>query len=271
MTAYELFQQARLTEAIDAALGAVKSAPTDVNARLLLCDLLCFANQLDRADGQLEVVVQQASDLALGVSLYRQLIRAEVERQDALEKGRAPEFMEQVPDVLRLHLRALIAMREDAAGEAAELLRQADELRPRMRGDCDAASFEDFRDLDDITAPFLEVLTSTGKYFWVDWARIESLEFQPPKQLRDLLWRPTEMVIRAGPSAVVYAPVLYVGSHRSGDEVLRIGRTTEWVEMPSEPTRGCGQRMFLVGEESRSLLSIQKIAFSYDRAASTLD
>jgi type VI secretion system protein ImpE len=267
MTAYELFQEAKLTEAVEAALASVKSAPTDVNARLLLCDLLCLANQLDRADGQLDIVAQQASDLTLGVSLYRQLIRAEAARHDVLESGRAPEFTGNVPDVLKLHVRALVAVREDAGGEAAELLSQADELRSRMHGACDGDSFEDFRDLDDLTAPFLEVLTSTGKYFWVDWTRIESLQLQPPKQLRDLLWRPADMALRDGTSALVYVPVLYVGSHRSADEALRIGRTTEWVETPSGLTRGCGQRMFLVGEESRPILTIQNITFAQGLAA----
>jgi type VI secretion system protein ImpE len=269
MTAYELFQQAKLTAAVEAALASVKSAPTDVNARLLLCDLLCVANQLERADGQLEIVAQQASDLTLGVSLYRQLIRAAVARDEVAQSGRAPEFTGEVTDVLKLHVRALIAVRQGAAAEAVELIRQADEVRPQVHGECDGGSFEDFRDLDDLTASFLEVLTTTGKYFWVDWARIESLSFQPPKQLRDLLWRPAEMVIRAGPSAVVYVPVLYVGSHRSADEALRIGRTTEWGEPTAGLTTGCGQRMFLVGEESRSILSIQNISFSQDRAGAT--
>ena len=269
MTAYELFQKAKLAEAIQAALAAVKSAPTDTNARLLLCDLLCFGNQFERADSQLEIVAQQASDLMLGLSLYRQLIRAEAARHDVMESGRAPEFSAEVPDFLQLHVRALIAQREGNAGETVQLLQQAEALRPKLTGECDGASFEDFRDLDDLTAPFLEVLTSTGKYFWVEWARIDALEFRPPKQIRDLLWRPTEMTIRAGPSAVVYVPALYAGSQHSTDDALRTGRSTEWLDVPSGPTQGCGQRMFLIGEESKSILSIQTIAFIHPGATGT--
>ena len=93
MTAYELYKQARLDEAIEAALRTVKAAPTDVDARLLLCDLLCFANQLERADRQLDVLVQQDSSLTPGVGVYRQLIRAELSRREVFEAGRAPEFM----------------------------------------------------------------------------------------------------------------------------------------------------------------------------------
>ena len=71
----------------------MKSAPTDINARLLLCDLLCFDSQLERADRQLDVLAQQASDMTAGIALYRQLIRAEAARRDLFESGRAPEFM----------------------------------------------------------------------------------------------------------------------------------------------------------------------------------
>ena len=54
MTAYELYREGRLDDAIAAALQKVKAAPTDIDARLLLCDLLCFDTQLERADRQLE-------------------------------------------------------------------------------------------------------------------------------------------------------------------------------------------------------------------------
>jgi type VI secretion system protein ImpE len=120
-----------------------------------------------------------------------------------------------------------------------------------------------------LTAPFLEVLTSTGKYYWIGWERIEKLEFRSPKYLRDLLWRQTEMVIREGPDALVYVPVLYPGSHRSQDPELRLGRRTDWIETPAGPTAGVGQRTLLVGDADKSILSIGRISFSLDRARST--
>jgi type VI secretion system protein ImpE len=271
MTPYELYKQARLDEAIEAALRTVKAAPTDVDARLLLCDLLCFANQLERADRQLDVLVQQDSSLTPGVGLYRQIIRAELSRREVFESGRSPEFMGEPPASLEFHLRALIALREGAAHEASESLGHAEQMRVSLRGQCDEASFDDFRDVDDLTASFLEVLASTGKYYWLPWDRLESLEFRPPKHLRDLLWRPAEMVVRDGPEALVYVPVLYPGSHRSQDAELRLGRKTDWVQMPNGPTVGCGQRTFLVGDADKSILSIQKVAFSADGSTQHAD
>ncbi len=261
MTAYELYQQARLDEAIDAALQRVKSAPTDIDDRMVLCDLLCLGNQLERADRQLDVAAQQQPGLAAGIGLYRQLIRAAIARQDFFQSGRVPEFMVDVSEVLKLHLRASIALREGTVSEAGDLLRHAEQLRAPAPGQCDDRPFEDVRDLDDLTGPLLEVLTSTGKYYWVGWERIEQLEFRPPRYLRDLLWRQAEMVIRGGPEALVYVPVLYFGSHDSQDAEVRVGRKTDWLESPGGPTRGVGQRMLLVGDEERPILSIGRLLF----------
>ena len=77
------------------------------------------------------------------------------------------------------------------------------------------------------------------------------------------------MIIRGGPEALVYVPTLYFGSHGSQDPELRIGRKTEWRETPDGPTMGVGQRMLLVGEEDRPILSIGKLSFLPDDTASS--
>ncbi len=269
MTAYELYQQAQLDEAIEAAIREVKAKPADVDKRLFLCDLLCLAGQLERADRQLNTLMQQDPELAVGISLYRQLIRAEKARCEFAESGRVPEFMEDVGDSLKLHLRAAIAVREGDLAEARRLLDEADELRTPLTGQCDGEPFDDFRDLDDLMATLLEVLTSTGKYYWVPWERIESIEFPAARQLRDLVWRPAQMSIRNGPEAVVYVPAIYTGSHSSDDARLRAGQSTDWIETDGGPTRGVGQRMFLIGDEDKSILAIGKITF--DAPASRSD
>ena len=267
MTAYELYQQARLDAAIDAATQRVKSAPSAVDARLLLCDLLCFDYQFERAEGQLDVLVEQDAKLTPGTALYRHLIRAETVRRDVFQSGRSPEFLSDTPERLKLHLAALAALRQGEGRQASDLLRQADAARSGVRGRCDGVSFDDFRDLDDVTSAFLEVLTVNGKYYWVEWERIERLEFRPPQYLRDLLWRPAQMVIRGGPEALVFIPVLYVGTHRSGDREARVGRKTEWIGTGDGIMRGVGQRMLLVGDEDKAILSLGEIAFSTYAAA----
>ena len=150
MTPYELYQQAKLDDAIELAIQGVKSKPADVNGRLLLCDLLCLSYDFERADKQLDVISKQDPELTVGVSLYRHLIRAETSRKQFYEQGRIPEFMEDVSAVLQLHLRASIALREGSLAEARELLGQAEQAHKPLAGTCDGESFNDLRDLDDI-------------------------------------------------------------------------------------------------------------------------
>jgi len=262
MTAYELYQHENLDAAIDAATQRVKSAPSDVDGRLLLCDLLCFDDQLERAERQLEVLVEQDAGLAPGIAVYRQVIRAEHLRRDVFQSGRSPEFLSDTPERLKLHLAASDALRHGEGRKASELLREAEAVGSGVCGHCDGMRFDDFRDLDDVTAPFLEVLTVNGKYYWVGWERIERLEFRAPQYLRDLLWRPAQMVIRDGPEALVFVPVLYIGTNRSGDGGARVGRKTAWTDMGGGVMRGIGQRVLLVGDDDKAILSLAEISFS---------
>ena len=95
-TAKELLEEGKLHDAIQALNGEVKRNPTDIQRRGFLAELLCVTGKLDRADAQLEVIVQQDEKAAVGVALLRQLIRAETARRDFFSSGRLPEFLERV-------------------------------------------------------------------------------------------------------------------------------------------------------------------------------
>jgi type VI secretion system protein ImpE len=175
--------------------------------------------------------------------------------------GHSPEGVDDGDQVLRLHLQAATAIGSGNADEAGALLRRAEAERAHVPGDCDGEPFTDLRDLDDVTAPCLEVLTSTGKYYWIGWERIQRLQFKPPKYLRDVLWRQAEMTLHAGPEALVFVPVLYPDTQESSDPDVRLGRKTDWIEGANGVTRGIGQRTLLVGERDIPLLSIGTLSF----------
>jgi type VI secretion system protein ImpE len=266
MTALELYREARLDEAIETALRSVKGAPGDIDARLLLCDLLSIGGQFERADRQLDIVLEQDAALLPGIGVYRQLLRAELARREVFRAGHSPEGVDDGDQVLRLHLQAAAAICSGNANEATALLGRAEADRPAVSGECDGEPFVDLRDLDDVTAPCLEVLTSTGKYYWIGWERIQRLEFKPPKYLRDVLWRQAEMTLHAGPEALVFVPVLYPETQASPDPEVRLGRKTDWIEAANGVTRGIGQRTLLVGERDLPLLSIGALSFAVPRA-----
>jgi type VI secretion system protein ImpE len=259
--ANELLEAGKLRDAIQAMNDEVKRNPTDVQRRSFLAELLCVVGRLDRADAQLEVIVQQDTKAALGVALMRQLIRAETARHDFYSSGRLPEFLDVPPPHIQQHLEASIHLREKRESEAMHLLEQAEEQRPRVKGTCNGKPFDDLRDLDDMTAGVFEVLTSTGKFYWIPVDRVHSIEFRKPDRLRDLIWRRAAMSIADGPEGEVFLPATYCLDGENADESALLGRITEWRGGGGAPTRGVGQVSFLVGDESVPIMQMETVIF----------
>jgi len=262
MNAREAYRAGDLKGAIAAMNDEVRQHPTDTARRGFLCELLCFAGELDRADRQLDTMGTQDPQSMLGVAVFRHLLRAEQARQQFHLEGRVPEFLGQPSPVLQLHLQASIMIREGKLADAAGLLEQAEAQRPRVSGTCDGKPFDDLRDLDDLTASFFEVLTSNGKYYWIPVNQVEHIEFRAPERPHDLLWLRVHMIVRDGPDGEVYLPTLYAGTHTEAEDRYRLGRATDWRGGDGCPMEGFGLRTFLVGDEDRTILSFKEIVIN---------
>lgn len=262
MDVQQHFQAGQLDEAVQAAIDAVKKKPTETGLRALLAELLCFTGDLERADKHLDAVQTQDPEAAVSLSLIRQLVRGETSRREFFRDGRVPEFLELPTEVGRRHLQASIELREGHTAEAARLLAEAEEKRVHVKGECDGKPFDDFRDLDDLTSAFFEVVTSTGKYYWIPIETVELIEFRPPEYPRDLYWRRCRMVVRGGPDGEVFIPAIYAGTEMETDNALKLARATDWHGNEGEPVRGIGQRTFLIGEEDRPIMELREITFA---------
>lgn len=261
----QLFQAGKLQEAVAAATQAVKAKPADPDRRGLLAEFLLFAGALERADTQFDTLSTQNPEAAVSVALIRQIIRGEQARRQLFGDGRPPEFLDvPPPDALRLKLEAVVALRDGRAADALALCEQAEDARAPLRGTHNGAAFDDFRDLDDIFGGMFEVVTSTGKYFWVPADKVERMEFHPPERPRDLLWRRASVNVRGGPDGDVFIPTIYPGLADDAADALRMGRVTEWSEDEGAPVRGSGQRSFLVGEECLPILQLGVLEFEQD-------
>lgn len=254
----ELFDAGDLPGAVDAATADVRQHPTDVQRRLFLAELFCFQGDIERADNQLQVIVQQHPDAVL-VLQFRQLLRAEKHREECWMSGRSPEFLSDPPEHLRLLLQANMYWRTGDSENARAAVEEADSARPELSGICDSTPFAGLRDLEDLSASFFEVLTSKGTYYWVPFEAVDQLEFHAPVAPRDLIWRRASLTVHDGPDGEVFLPALYAGSSGSPDDSLRLGRGTDWVDEPG-PVRGVGQRVYLVGDQDRSILEIGTVS-----------
>src|SRR5258708_2719348 len=91
-------------------------------------------------------------------------------------------------------------------GEVSDHPRE--EARPRAAGSENGRPFDDFRALDDLTAGFFEVVTSTGKYYAIPTESVIAVTFKPPQRPSDLIWRQAQMVVRDGPEGDVFLPAV---------------------------------------------------------------
>ncbi|MBX3443873.1 MAG: hypothetical protein KF774_15810 [Planctomyces sp.] len=261
MSASELFRSGDLAGALNAALEAVKASPTDLAARWQLAELAAISGDLERADRQVDAISTQSPETGTVAAVFRQLIRAELSRREVFDKGRVPEFLGQPGPALQDALKALTQLRSGQAAEAAATAAAVEETRKQVSGRHNGQPFADIRDLDDLLAPVLEVLTTTGKYYWVGWENIELLEFLPFERPRDLLWRQAHIIVKGGPDGVVYVPAVYEGTATVEDPALRLARSTDWIEGAGGQVRGVGQRVLLIGESDVPILECGKFEF----------
>ncbi|NDC54567.1 MAG: SciE type virulence protein, partial [Planctomycetia bacterium] len=167
------------------------------------------------------------------------------------------------PDAgIRARLEAFVLARDGGRAAAGAAVEAAERARPALPGTLEERAFADFRDLDDITAGVFEVLTHTGKYYWVPMSRVERIEFTPPSRPLDLLWRTARMVVRDAFDAEVHLPAVY-GTAADLDDGLRLGRRTDWLGADGEAVVGVGRRTFVIdGEEPVDMLAIGTLTFA---------
>lgn len=260
-----LFREGKLTDAVTAATAAVRQASTDIGARVLLAELLAFSGNIERADVVLDACAELAPTAAVVVAEFRQLLRGEMARRQLFSVGRVPEFLGEPTAAQRLSLAAIVALRNGDAPEAAKLAAQSEEARTHPTGVMGDVTFDDMRDADDLLASCFEVITTTGKYFWIPPERVLLLEFHPVKRPRDLFWRRATMHVANGPDGEVYLPMIYppmTNTATAMTEALCLGRATDWQQAgDGGPTRGLGAVTVLVGDEALTWLEIDKISF----------
>jgi type VI secretion system protein ImpE len=148
-------------------------------------------------------------------------------------------------------------------------LETADEART-FSGTLNGEPFESIADADPRIGARLECFAA-GAYLWIPFEHIVSIETEPPKKLRDLLWAPA--LVRTGPSfqdrelGEVLVPVQYAFSHAYPNDAVRLGRETHWQEVEGAEPIPVGQKLFLVDGEEFPLLEVRKLEFTARESA----
>jgi type VI secretion system protein ImpE len=259
-TAKELLDAGQLEAAIQAVSQEVKARPSEMQPRIFLFELLCFAGDFERAERQLDVIGHQSAQAELGVQVYRNNLNAERDRLRLFSDGLSPHFLTEPPAYVDLHLNAINRIREGNYEEARLLLDQAEEERPALIGMVNGRQFLDFRESDDLIGSVLELIVH-DKYTWLPFQQIRSMEISTPKQLRDLMWAPARIEGVDGTVGEVFIPALYVRSSDHDNDLVKLGRMTDWTQTNEQLYSPAGLRLFVVDEEDKAIFEIRNVGF----------
>lgn len=249
-----------LSGAVDAALKAVKTKPTDVAARTFLFELSLFSGDWERADRQLDAIAHQDVNAMVGSVVYRQCLAVEKDREKLFAQGVMPEFIIPPPQYVMELIYAINRIREGNIAEAREVLDKVEEDRPAFACKVNGEEVEDFRDYNDVTSAILEVIIK-DKYIWIPLEQIVKLKIPEPKTLRDLFWLQADLETVNGTRGEVIIPALYSGSFRHSNDQVRLGRMTDWRDLGNDLYVGEGMKLFWANGKPRGILEIKEIEF----------
>lgn len=226
----KLIHESKVDEAIDALAAHLRDNPGDAKARISLFELLCASGEYDRAEKHLAILAQGTKDTLAGSLLYYGALHAERLRREMFEKETFP------------------APLDESAG--------------RIAGSINGKPFESLSDSDPRIGARLEVFAA-GDYLWIPFRHIRSIEMEPPKRLRDLMWAPA--VLKTGPDfgdrelGEVLLPALTPLTFLHPDGAVRLGRVTEWCADERGREYPYGQKMLLAGGEETPFLEVRRV------------
>jgi type VI secretion system protein ImpE len=178
------------------------------------------------------------------------------------EGRKSPMVLGQPDQWLALLIESRLRAGLGEAAQAEDLRQRAFEEAPACRGQLDARPFEWIADADSRLGPVMEAIIN-GRYYWIPFARLAHIKFDPPEDLRDCVWLPAHLQFENGGETLALVPTRYEGTHACGDGALQLARKTEWRELRPEVWAGSGQRMFGGDDgEEHAMLDVREILFS---------
>ena len=258
MLAEDRLREGDLDETLRQLQEQVRKEPANAKYRVFLFQLLAVMGQWERAMNQLNVAGELDAGTLAMVQTYREALRCEVLRGEIFAGRRSPLVFGEPEEWFALLLEAQRLLAQGAGEQAMEMRERALETAPATPGTIDGAPFEWIMDGDNRLGPVVEAIVN-GRYYWVPFQRIRSLQIEEPADLRDLVWMPAHFTWANGGESAGLIPTRYPGSETSPDPELRRGRRTEWLEQPGGAYVGQGQRMFFTDSGEYPLMEVRSI------------
>lgn len=262
MNIQELLQAGNLSQVVEELTQKVKKNPADMQLRTFLFEVLSFQGDFQRAGRQLDVVSQYNAENELATQVYKDILQAELQRQEVFTKGIKPHFVFDEPEYVALHIEAIQALHAEDFAKAKELLDSSSEMRQPVKAQVNGKPCSEFLDGDDRIGPFLEAIVNQV-YLWIPLEDLSKVTISAPKFLRDLLWVQADLESPKGPIGPAFLPVLYPESSTSDEDLVRLGRMTVWEAFGDAILLGKGQHSFMIDGNEQAILELREIEIEH--------
>jgi type VI secretion system protein ImpE len=195
------------------------------------------------------------------VQTYRQALLCEGLRVEIFAGKRSPIVFGKPEQWMALLFEALRLTADGQHAQSQDVRDQAFELAPATSGtisEPDGQTFNWIADADPRMGPILEAIIN-GRYYWVPFHRIRTINIVAPVDMRDMVWMPAYFTWANGGETVGLIPTRYPGSEASDNNQIRTAHKTIWQELDAGVYQGMGQRMFTTDVGEYSLMDLRLI------------
>jgi len=263
MDAQQCLIQGDLEQALLQLQQDVRKDPANVKHRIFLFQLFAVMGQWSRALTQLDLIGEMDAGALAMVQTYRDAILCEVLRTEIFSGERTPLLFGQPEQWIALLFEALRLSAQGEDAKSQDVRAEAFDLAPATKGSIGEPQLQSFSwiaDADSRIGPVLEVIMY-GRYYWLPFHRIRSVNIEPPQDLRDQVWTPAYFTLANGGETVGLIPTRYVGSENSDDQQICCAHKTIWLQRDAELYQGLGQRMFTTDAGEFSLMDLRQVNF----------
>lgn len=255
--AHSSITQMPLAEQIKAATGSIRATPGDAKHRVYLAQLLMVTGQWERALEQLQTAAQIDAKTVPMAQTYRELIQAEILREQVFNASKAPLCSNSYLPTATLLLEAIQHRAKGDHVRADELQSRAYRQAPAAPINIDQLSAQWLADADSRLGPSCELFINGG-YYWLAFSEIQALELSPPEDLRDLVWIPAKITLHNDEEKLAFLPARYPFSYDFNDRIALAART-EWHELSDNAWAGVGQKMLVSDKYEFALLETRSL------------
>ena len=261
MTIKDLIKSGELADARAQLIEKVKTSPADSAARTLLFQVLILLGEFDKADRHLDTLAVQDKTANPAYFEYKNLLLAEKERLKVIKHDALPSFLPKTPVYFDIYYQAIKKLKEENLSEAVDLFQQVESHISPISGTINGKPFDGIKNTDTTLAYFLETITH-DRYVWIPFEEIREVIITPPKTLFDLIWIPASITTWEGLTMNCVLPVIYPNSSSHENDLIKMGKMTEWNSLGGHFVQGLGQQVFEIDGEDMALLEIEQIVFN---------